>query len=86
MKIKSIDIVYNKVLEDAFEAKRAEFKSKKIPSHEVMAFHGTPAANIPSILKSNLQYLVSLMRLLLLYDEKQVSLDKFVRVFGDPSR
>jgi hypothetical protein len=61
-KIKSIQIVYNKALEDAFESKKVEFSSKGIPIHEVMAFHGTPKANIPGILKTNLQYLVSSVR------------------------
>jgi hypothetical protein len=28
LKIKSIDIIYNKVLEDAFEARRREFESR----------------------------------------------------------
>jgi len=57
-KIDSVEIVYNKTLEDAFEKKKAEFKSLGIPSAEILAFHGTPEANIPSILKTNLQYKV----------------------------
>jgi len=57
-KITSIEFVYNKVLEDAFEAKRREFISKNIPANEVLAFHGTPVNNIASILKTNLQYTV----------------------------
>ena len=53
-KIEHIDFVRNKGLEDAFEAKKAEFKNKKIPCHEVLAFHGTSPQNVDSILKKNL--------------------------------
>ena len=59
-KITSINIVCNKALEAAFEAKRREFASKGIPFKEVLAFHGTPATNIDSIIKTNLQYTVNI--------------------------
>ena len=57
-KIDSIDLVCNAPLEDAFEAKKRDFRLKGIPSHEVLAFHGTPVANIDSICRTNLQYTV----------------------------
>ena len=59
MKISSIDIVSNKTLEAAFEAKRRDFAAKGIPFNEVLAFHGTPAKNIDSIVRANLQYTVT---------------------------
>ena len=49
--IKSIDVVFNKKLEDKFEAKRQEFKEKKIPHNPILAFHGTQVNNVDSILK-----------------------------------
>ena len=52
--IKSIDFVFNAALQKKFDAKKAEFIRKKIPDKVVFAYHGTPPANIESILKSNL--------------------------------
>ena len=52
--IKSIDFVFNAALQKKFDAKKAEFNRKKIPDKVVFAYHGTPPANIDSILKSNL--------------------------------
>ena len=52
--ITSIDFVYNTELQKKFDAKKAEFNRKKIPDKVVFAYHGTPPANIDSILKSNL--------------------------------
>ena len=53
-RIKHVRFVQNKALEAAFEQKKKEFKGRNIPSHEVLAFHGTSTGNIESILKSNL--------------------------------
>ncbi len=53
-KIRHVQFVQNKALEAAFEDKKREFKQSTIPSHEVLAFHGTAAENIDSILKKNL--------------------------------
>ena len=58
LKIKSIDLVYNQDLENAFEARKLAFKSATIPAHEVFAFHGTLKTNINSIVRTNLQYQV----------------------------
>ena len=55
-KIKSINIVYNRVLEDAFLAKKQAFRQCGIKDEEIFAFHGTPFANVNSILRTNLQY------------------------------
>ena len=52
--ITSIDFVYNAELQKKFDGKKAEFNQKKIPDKVVFAYHGTPPANIDSILKSNL--------------------------------
>ena len=57
-KITSVDIVFNPDLEARFEARRNDFASKRIPSKEVLAFHGTSAANVDSIIRTNLQYKV----------------------------
>ena len=54
--MKSIQLVYNQVLENAFEAKKQEFTRKGIPNNEVFAFHGTPAQNVDSIVQTNLRY------------------------------
>ena len=54
-KIDSIDIVYNKALHKLFNNKKEEFKKRKIPHEEVLAFHGTASKNLDSILKENLQ-------------------------------
>ena len=53
--ISSIDIVINKNLERKFEATKRLFKSLNVPDDEILAYHGTPSANIPNILQSNLQ-------------------------------
>ena len=53
--IASIDIVINKDLEAKFEATKKSFKSKGIPDGEILAYHGTDATKIDSILKDNLQ-------------------------------
>ncbi len=53
-KIKEVEYVYNQTLEARFERTRGYFQSRNIPSDVVLAFHGTPAQNIMSILKSNL--------------------------------
>ena len=58
-KINSVQLVYNKTLEELFQREKAEFKLKGIPSDEILAFYGTPESKIPSILKSNLQYSVT---------------------------
>ena len=54
-KIKSINIVYNRVLEDTFTAKKQEFKQFRIKDDEIFAFHGTAIENVDNILKENLQ-------------------------------
>jgi len=54
--VKGFKIVWNKKLEEAFLAKQAEFKRRKIPSEEILAFHGTDQSNVDSILQSNLQF------------------------------
>ena len=59
-KIIGVDLVYNPTLEAKFDAKRREFAAKGIPSKEVLAFHGTPSGNIDSIIRTNLQYTVSI--------------------------
>ena len=53
--ISSIDIVINKDLERKFEATKRLFKILGIPDDEILAYHGTDASNIDSILKTNLQ-------------------------------
>ena len=53
--IVSIDIVINKDLEAKFEATKQSFKRNGIPDGEILAYHGTNATNIDSILKNNLQ-------------------------------
>ena len=58
-KIDSIELVCNPILEEAFEAKKREFHADGIPSHEVLAFHGTPVGNVLNICQTNLQYLVA---------------------------
>eukprot|EP00095_Tigriopus_kingsejongensis_P005770 snap_masked-scaffold51_size454968-processed-gene-3.10 protein:Tk05770 transcript:snap_masked-scaffold51_size454968-processed-gene-3.10-mRNA-1 annotation:"predicted protein" len=52
--IDHIEYVVNPALEINYQAKRQEFKAKKIPTDEIYAFHGTKPANIDSILKTNL--------------------------------
>ena len=51
--IKSIDIISNPLLEAAFERKQKEFKSKNVPHKFIFAYHGTNAAAIDSILRTN---------------------------------
>jgi hypothetical protein len=53
--ISSIDIVINKDLEKTYEATKRKFQSQGIPDREILAYHGTNKANIPSILQTNLQ-------------------------------
>jgi hypothetical protein len=53
--IESIDIVFNKKLQEAFDRKKLKFKKEKIPEKEVYAFHGTARQNVANILKENLQ-------------------------------
>jgi hypothetical protein len=53
--ISSIDIVINKDLEKKYEATKRKFQSQGIPDREILAYHGTNKANIPSILQTNLQ-------------------------------
>jgi len=55
IKIGQVDVVINKDLEDTFEKKKLEFKRSNISCKEVLAYHGTDANNIDSILKTNLQ-------------------------------
>ena len=52
--IASIEFVINPSLQQKFEDKKTEFKETHIPDEEVFAYHGTPAENIRSICKSNL--------------------------------
>ena len=54
-KIKSIRVVYNRVLEDAFLAKKQSFQRCGIKENEIFAFHGTAIENVDNILKENLQ-------------------------------
>lgn len=51
--IQSIDIVSNPTLTAAFEMKKSEFKRNNIPHKPIFAFHGTSAAVIDNILKTN---------------------------------
>ena len=53
--IDSIDLIFNEKLDKAFNDKKKEFSRHKIPSEEVLAFHGTASRNIESILEKNLQ-------------------------------
>jgi hypothetical protein len=52
--IKYVELIVNKRLEAAFDAKKDDFQRREIPSHEVLAFHGTSSSNIDSILRTNL--------------------------------
>ena len=48
-KIKSVDVVYNKTLQDKFEKKESEMEEKNC----LLLFHGTRQMNIEPILKEN---------------------------------
>ena len=52
--ISSVEFVINPILEKKFHNKKAEFVKRKIPSHEIFAYHGTQPQNLKSICKSNL--------------------------------
>ena len=52
-RIQSIDIVENPQLEARFNSKQEEFKRQGIPADPILAFHGTNATNIDSILQNN---------------------------------
>jgi hypothetical protein len=52
--IDHVELVINKTLSKAFDAKKAEFQKSGIPCNEVLAFHGTNSANIDSIVRTNL--------------------------------
>ena len=51
-----IEYVVNQDLQRKFDDKKAEFRRKKIPDQQIMAFHATNPANIDSIIKSNLDH------------------------------
>jgi len=51
--IKSIDVVENEKLREIFEKKREEFRGRGIDDKPLLIFHGTPQANIESILRNN---------------------------------
>ena len=52
--IESMDIVSNPSLEAMFESQQNNFKQRNIPDNPIIAYHGTPQANIMSILQNNL--------------------------------
>jgi len=51
--IKSIDVIENDKLRELFDKKREEFREKGLDDKPLLIFHGTPQANIESILKNN---------------------------------
>ena len=53
-KIFKVDFIFNKTLQSLFDAKKAEFARKRIPTDIIRAFHGTQSGNVDSILKTNL--------------------------------
>ena len=52
--ISSIQFITNTVLQQKFDAKKAEFQFNGIPYDEVWAYHGTNPINVMSICESNL--------------------------------
>ena len=53
-KVSKVDFIFNKTLQNKFDAKEAEFSRKGITTNIIRAFHGTNSANVDSILKTNL--------------------------------
>ena len=51
--IQSMDLVSNPKLEAAFNKKKTEFKTKKIPNKVIFAYHGTSFSVIDTIIRSN---------------------------------
>lgn len=52
--IRSVSIVVNRAVSQAYEAKRLDLESRNANFTEIFAFHGTPSQNAQSIIENNL--------------------------------